>query len=367
MSESLQFHTAESEFQDLGISYLVLEGPNEEKVMYSVTEFCGTLPTASRFAKSYGVLRVAKLIAEQLKHIYCYPFLNGIYYDRVARLIGDIRIANCWLTAFNYVLNDRRPYNLPLPYSIALVLGSQLIYGVSERFVLPKELREKPRDLPPYVTFHIPSDRTPVNATAFNKIDERSIYRDGTMPECEIKNLLATGIATLVGANLPYGLDTPYESAFILRQRRFRLGDGSIETRYTIPGGHTKIMQTKDLGNTGIYRGVDSIGYTLVDVTYIREAMEETGLPLRVFKPCRPLARADQVMWTIDGYPIRYLSYIGQTPIWSSDEGLLKNADDQGDWEVFGPFGHHDIDGADIHRHFQLVPVAEVALRFYRI
>lgn len=65
--------------------------------------------------------------------------------------------------------------------------------------------------------------------------------------------------------------------------------------------------------------------------------------------------------------PIRYLSYIGQTPIWPSDEGLLRNADGQGDWEVFGPFGHHDIDRTDIHRHVKLVPVAKIALEFYRI
>jgi hypothetical protein len=346
------FPRAESEFTSLGITHIKVEGVDETPTTLALEAFCQSLPTAGRLARSFGSWRVARLIARQLEYKFIDPYYHRSPRNRLERISKRIAQFTCLITALNYVSGeDESPYYQPLPYSVALVLVSQLAYRVREKLSFPPEVTKRIRNAPKGVEVFTPSTRTRIDARAFTSLDEKSIYRDSSIPAEQTKRILESGVATLIGTNLMYMPETPWSSNFILRSTAVGTETKEIDYRFSIPGGHT--MNTEGLAValrsakflTDMNLGRDKRGHLLLDVPFTREALEETGLPLFTFATTRPLVRADQVMRNIDGKPTRYLAYVGQTLIWPDTERLLTR---------------------DIIKAFNVTPITEIALRVYR-
>jgi len=362
---------AEQEFSELGIEHIRLEGPRGETVEYPVEEFCSLLPTAKRLARSYGFLRVASLIGRQITQLKYergrqpYEFsrgLRGLY-------TGVIRYGS-FIDGLLYCFGDEAPYNQQLPYSIAQVLCAQLTYRVREKFRLPQKVENRLKNPPPGVTVHRPNTNIPLRLSRFLYMNHKRTYRDPSLTEKSIEKVLQSGIITLVGANLPYQLFTPWESNFILRYRTVYTDVDKTERRYTIPGGHTMtpdaLSEQPDMLLWGLNKGRSNQGHTLVDVTGLRELLEETGLPPHMLATTRPLTRADQIMRDRRGEIVRYIGYIWNTIIWEDYEDQLRDADGEGDWVITGPFGDFDYIRSEIAKKLPLTPIAEIALRIYR-
>jgi hypothetical protein len=368
----VRFPAPEHEFHKLGIRYIQVETEDGEHRCYSVEDFCEQLPTASRLAQSYGIWRVTSLLAQQLEHYHVDPNMQYYNQSRLMRTAMRIRRLHCWITALNYCLGEDDYYKLPLPYNVGIVLVSQLTYGVRRKFEFPSFMLDRMKAIPRGVECYIPSRDIPVDSRAFTFMDDRREFQDASISASERRDILRSGLVTLTGANLLYLPVTPYSSNFILRTRRVRVGEQVVGIQYTIPGGHTKDTSVLSgvLESLGfpIYRGKDSLGHTLLDVTYIREAIEETGLPLAVFVTSRPLTVADQIMRTLSGETIRFLAYIGKTIIWGDKLNLLRGADGEGIWEVFGPFERLTLSrpGMLSIGGLGLTPIARIALRIYR-
>ncbi|MFC1780465.1 hypothetical protein ACFLY9_02115 [Patescibacteria group bacterium] len=368
------FPQAESEFTPLGIRHIEIEGVDQTPTTLTLEEFCQSLPTASRLAHSFGSWRVARLIARQLEYQFVDPKHSPSPRSKFDRMCKRISQFACLTTAFNYVTSEQheQPYCNPLPYSVALVLVSQLAYKVTEKRPLPPEVLKIVNDAPEGVNVQTPVTRSKINARAFIGIDRRSIYRDSSIPPTQIREILKSGLVTLVGANLLFMFGTPWTSSFVLRSTELNTGNGRKELKYTIPGGHTMNTEglTVALRSAEFLRdmniGRDRSGHLLLDIPFLREALEETGLPLDAFATTRPLTRADQIVRKrTDGTPVRYLAYIGQTPIWPHTKSLLTNGDGLGEWNVFG-IGGIDVARRDIASTFNVTPIAEIALRVYR-
>lgn len=354
---SFRFPSAEVEFENLGVSRLRLEAEDGHRE-YSVTEFCEQLPTAKAIAQSYGLARTQALLARQLKYQDIWQEYESLYWEPrgfAGRFLNFSMNAASKAAAHNYCKGYGNTQK-PLPYSISQVLLAQLAYGVSEERVLPPGAPDLAK-------------KVDINAMQFQVYDDRQIYRDANISEMEHKQVLKSGLVTLVGAILPYQPVNPWESVLVLRERAVHISGSETERMLTIPGGHalhsSALAETLTLTKDQLDCGQDGLGHTLVDVTALREEVEETGLRVGDIRAARPLTIADQIMRNSKGEIVRYLGYVWQSLIWDDAIARLQNADGQGQWHAYGP-GGEDNDRHSLLSGQKLTPIARIALKNYR-
>jgi len=285
---------AQTEFQNLGIQSVQLETAGGNQIL-PVAEFCEQLPTAAAFAKEYGVFRTAILLSRQLEQRQ--SALNNNMTWEITKKTGQLV---CFLESLNYCLGNEGHYSDPLPYSVGLTLAAQLTYGLRSRFTLPSFMTATTQSLPSNVEVNIPSNNIPIDSVAFTRSSERTKYLDPSLSESKRSEILESGLATLVGANLLYYPFDPYSTVYIMRKNAVWVAENNSQDQLTIPGGHT-VAAPLLAPKLALYRdqlnlGKKNIGHTLLDVSGLRETLEETGLPVSVLQTARPLTIADQVM-----------------------------------------------------------------------
>jgi|GEM_PF-4577037 len=352
----LGFPHPRDEFQMIGIEAVQLEGTNCEPVTYDLEAFCRQLPTAKEFAAHYGKNRVRYLLSRVLEQQYI-SLREESDNSLLGRLIRGLGRFSCTLVAYNYVSLEEPPYTDPLPYSVSLVLASQLTYGVSENYPVAKRVVNA--DGSSTVLQRERKERLPVNPAPFVGSVR---YVDKSLTREEARSLYKSGMAVLVGANLVFSVYSEHEPMYLLR-RRMVWSEKTDEqvSQFTIPGGHTlsraRLCQRFDLLRMdGVNTGIDRIGQNIIDVPYIRETREEASIPIREQRHARPLCRADQLIRDRRGIPIRFLAYIAETWVAFSIVNVAESDEPEQKWNSIG----NDA------RELPLTPIATIAMNNFR-